>query len=191
MKGICILFAFALCNQFALAQKKYICKEANISFYSKAPMEDIESHNTRGLTAFDASTGQIEFSVLIKGFEFEKAKMQEHFNEDYVESDKFPKAIFMGALRNPGDLNLDKDGVYKVQVSGSLTLHGVTKPQTADAIFTVKGREVSAISAFTVAVADYNIKIPSLLEEIVSKNVKIMINVPLYQALWLDNYKRN
>ena len=183
MKKICwFLLILVSCTQFLAAQKKYICKEAKISFYSKAPLEDIESHNSKALSAFDASTGQIEFSVLMKGFEFEKAKMQEHFNEDYIESDKYPKAIFVGTIKNPGDLKLDKDGLYKVQVNGSLTLHGVTKPQNADAVFTVKSGKINAVSDFTVAVADYNIKIPSLVADKVSKTVRININVPAYEA---------
>src|ERR1700712_2035924 len=170
MKKVCsVLIMMVLFVQCVTAQKKYICKEAKISFYSKAPLEDIESHNTKALSAFDATTGQIEFSVLIKGFEFEKAKMQEHFNEDYIESDKFPKATFTGTIKNAGDLKLDKDGVYKVQVSGSLTIHGVTKPQDAEAVFTVKGGAISAVAEFTIAIADYNIKIPSLVAEKVSK----------------------
>ena len=181
-KILSILFILFYCVQSMPAQKKYICKEARISFYSKAPLEDIESHNTKALSAFDASTGQIEFSVLIKGFECEKAKMQEHFNEDYIESDKFPKAVFVGTIKNPGDLKLDKDGVYKVQVSGSLTLHGITKPENTEAVFTVKGGEVSAVASFTVAVSDFNIKIPSLVADKVSKNVRIVINVPSYQS---------
>jgi len=181
-KVICILIVLAIGIQLATAQKKYFCKTAKISFYSKAPLEDIESHNTQALTAFDATTGQIEFSVLIKGFEFEKAKMQEHFNEEYIESDKFPKAVFAGTIKDPGQLTLDKDGVYKVQVSGSLTLHGVTKPQNAEAVFTVRNASVSATAEFNVAVADYNIKIPSLVADKVSKSVKVVVNVPAYQS---------
>lgn len=181
-KTFCLLFTLAVCIQFTIAQKRYICKEARISFYSKAPLEDIESHNTKALSAFEASTGQIEFSVLMKGFEFEKAKMQEHFNEDYIESDKYPKAVFVGSIKNPGEIKLDKDGVYKVQVSGTLTLHGITRPQNADAVFTIKGGEVSAVSNFNITIADYNIKIPSLVADKVSKTVKVVVNVSSYQA---------
>lgn len=181
-KIICLLFAVAMSAQLTQAQKKYFSKESKISFYSKAPLEDIESHNTKALSAFDAGSGQIEFSVLMKGFEFAKAKMQEHFNEDYLESDKFPKAVFVGTIKNPGELTLDKDGTYKVQVSGSLTMHGITKPQSAEAVFTVKNGAVSAMSDFNIAVADYNIKIPSLVADKVSKTVKVVINVASYQV---------
>ncbi len=181
-KIIGLLFLLSVGIHLATAQKKFFCKTAKISFFSKSPLEDIESHNTKALTAFDPTTGQIEFSVLMKGFEFEKAKMQEHFNEEYIESDRYPKGVFVGAMKNPGDLKLDKDGVYKVQVTGSLTLHGITKPQNADAVFSIKNGEISAASEFTVAVADYNIKIPALVAEHIGKTVKVVINVPSYQS---------
>ena len=180
-KLICILFLLALVAQYSTAQKKYFSKTAKISFYSKAPLEDIESHNTQALTAFDAGTGQIEFSVLMKGFEFEKAKMQEHFNEEYIESDKFPKAAFVGTIKNPGDLKLEKDGLYKIPVSGTLTLHGVTKPVNTEATFNVKNGEVSAVAEFNLSVADFNIKIPSLVSDKIGKSVKVVVSVPSYQ----------
>jgi polyisoprenoid-binding protein YceI len=183
MKRLIFIATFlAVCIQVTTGQKKYFTREAKISFYSRAPMEDIEARNTKALGAFDVATGQIEFSVLMKGFEFEKAKMQEHFNEDYIESDKFPKGAFTGIIKNPSGVKLDKDGVYKVPVSGSLTIHGVTKPQDADAVFTVKNGAVSALSGFTIALADYNIKVPSLVAEKVSKTVKIVIEVPSFQS---------
>lgn len=177
------MFLLTSVIQTAAAQTKYFSKSGKISFYSKAPLEDIEAHNFRAVTVFDATSGQIEFSVLMKGFEFEKAKMQEHFNENYVESNKYPKAVFMGNIQNINDLTLEKDGVYTVQVSGSLTLHGVTKPQHAQAVFTVKNGAISAVSDLTILVADYHIKIPALVADKIGKWVKIVIHVPSYGPL--------
>lgn len=173
----------AACSHIATAQTKYFTKAGKISFYSKAPIEDIEAHNTKGVSVFDVSTGQIEFSVLMKGFEFEKAKMQEHFNENYVESDKYPKAVFTGTIKNASALKLSQDGVYNTEITGNLTIHGVTKPQTIQAVITVKDGIVSAVSEFTIAVADYDIKIPSLVANNIGKTVKVVINVPSYQPL--------
>ncbi len=146
-------------------------------------MENIEAHNSKCVSVFDVSSGKLEFSVLLKGFEFEKAKMQEHFNEEYVESDKFPKAVFSGNIKEIGNLKTGKDGTYTVQVSGTLTMHGVTKPQDAQATFTVKGGTISAVSELTVVLADYNIEIPSLVADKVSKNVRIVVNVPAYEPM--------
>lgn len=180
-KVLLLVLIISASLQATIAQKKFFSKTAKISFYSRAPMEDIEAHNTKALSAFDAGSGQIEFSVLMKGFEFEKAKMQEHFNENYVESDKFPKAVFNGNIKNPGDLKLDKDGTYKADIIGSLTLHGVTKPQNTEAVFSVKNGAVSAVADFSIAVADYKIKIPSLVAEKISKSIKVVVNVAAYQ----------
>ena len=146
-------------------------------------MENIEAHNTKGVSVFDMASGRLEFSVLLKGFEFEKAKMQEHFNEEYVESDKFPKAVFAGNIKDIGTLKVDKDGTYTVQVNGTLTMHGVTKPQNAQVTFSVKSGTISAVSELTVLLSDYDIKIPSLVSDKISKNIKIVVNVPSYQPM--------
>lgn len=181
IKLVCLLMG-VIATQCVSAQKFYT-KSGKISFYSKAPLENIEAHNAKGVSVFDMASGRIEFSVLLKGFEFEKAKMQEHFNENYVESDKYPKAVFTGNIKDASSLKLDKDGTYTVQVSGTLSMHGITKPQNAQATFTVNGGNISAVSEFTVLLADYDIKIPSLVADKVSKNVRIVINVPSYQPM--------
>ena len=183
MMKLILLVMLASAFQFAAAQTKYYSKAGKVSFYSKAPMESIEAHNAKGVTVFDMASGRIEFSVLLKGFEFEKAKMQEHFNEDYVESDKFPKAVFTGNLKDVSNLKTDKDGTYTLLLSGTLTMHGITKPQTAQAIFSVKAGTISAVTEFTVLLADYNIQVPSLVADKISKNVRIVINVPSYQPM--------
>lgn len=183
MKSFFLTLGLVAGMQLATAQTKYYTKSGKISFYSKAPLENIESHNIKAVSVFDAATGQIEFSVLLKGFEFAKARMQEHFNENYVESDKYPKAVFTGMIKNATEVKLDKEGVYNVQVSGTLTMHGVTKPQNAEAIITVRNGTVSAVSGFTITLADYNIKIPSLVADKISKTVKVVVNVPFYQPL--------
>src|SRR5687768_4455396 len=106
------------------AQDKYFTKTGKISFYSKAPMEDIEAKNKTVAAVMDIKTGALQFSVLMKSFEFEKALMQEHFNENYVESDKFPKADFKGSVVNNSSVNYSKDGTYNTMVKGKLTIHG-------------------------------------------------------------------
>jgi len=183
MKFFFLIVVLTGSMQMTLAQSKYFTKAGKISFYSKAPIEDIEAHNTKAVSVFDAATGQIEFSVLMKGFEFQKAKMQEHFNENYVESDKYPKAVFTGTIKNAGDLKLSQDGVYSATVSGTLTMHGITKPQNAQAVITVKNGIVSAVSDFSITLADYDIKIPALVADNISKTVRVVINVPLFQPL--------
>jgi len=115
----------------------------------------------------------------MKGFEFKKALMQEHFNENYVESDKYPKAEFRGQIVNNGDINYTKDGTYNTHVKGKLTLHGQTKDVDADGKITVKNGKLFATSDFTIQMSDYNISIPKLVKENMSNAVSINVNCTL------------
>ena len=92
----------------------------------------------------DPATGEIAFNLLVKSFEFKIALMQEHFNENYMESDKYPKASFKGKITNLDKINFKKDGVYPAEVIGDLTIHNVTKPLTAKGTLEVKGGTVTA-----------------------------------------------
>src|SRR5687768_16802327 len=100
---------FVLCLIAAIgnlqAQDKFFTKSAKISFFSSASLEDIEAHNRSTQAVLDTKTGDIQFSLLMKGFEFRKALMQEHFNENFVESDKYPKAEFKGQVVNNSEIN--------------------------------------------------------------------------------------
>jgi len=126
--------------------------------------------------AIDKGTGQIEFSVLMKGFEFAKALQQEHFNENYVESDKYPKATFKGKLADVSKVKFSTDGSYTVPVSGQLTIHGETKDISTNATITVKGGAVSGHTEFTISLDDYKISIPALVKDKIAKSVKIVVN---------------
>lgn len=173
MKNL-IVIALLFFAQAAIGQK-YFSKTGKISFFSDAAMEKIEAHNTSASTVLDAATGAIEWAVLIQGFKFEKALMQDHFNENYMESSKYPKAKFKGKLDNVGAVNFTKDGQYNVNVSGQLEIHGVSKAVTLPAVITIKNGAVSAKSKFSVAIADYNIEVPKLVAENIAKNVNIEI----------------
>src|SRR5688572_24968778 len=118
------LFFFSI---ISFGQDKYFTKSARINFYSSTPLEDFEAQNKSAVSVLDAKTGSVQFSALIKGFEFENEEMQEHFNDHYLESDKYPKSEFKGQILNNASVNYKKAGSYPVQVKGQLTLHGVTK----------------------------------------------------------------
>src|SRR4051812_6500282 len=117
MKSISLIFAITLfISSLASAQEKYFTRAGHISFHSETPVETILANNNQVTSILDAATGEMVFAVLIKGFEFEKALMQEHFNENYLESDKFPKAKFTGKILNFDKINLKKDGKHDVDV---------------------------------------------------------------------------
>ena len=181
MKNLIVILVLVFSAQLAIGQK-YFSKTGKISFYSDAPMEKIEAHNSTASTVLDFSTGNLEWAVLIQGFKFEKALMQDHFNENYMESTTYPKAKFKGKIENVSAINLKKDGDYNVTVNGNMEIHGVTKPVSATGVISVKGGNVSAKSKFSVAVADYGIEIPKVVAENIAKNVEIQVHAD-YQAM--------
>ncbi len=159
--------------------QKYYSKVGQVVFTSDASLEKIEGKNTNGLVVLDAANGRLECSVLIKGFQFEKALMQDHFNENYMESHKFPKGVFKGTITNMQDILLKKDGIYTAMVKGDLTLHGVTKPFSPTAKVVVKGGKITASSSFELMVADFNIQVPKVVRENIAEKVKVTIQADL------------
>lgn len=171
-----LLIIAALAGQ---AQEKYFTRNGTITFFSSTPVEDIKAENYNATAVLDAGTGAMEFSLLMKSFNFKKALMQEHFNENYVESDKFPKASFKGSVADISAVNFKKDGMYPVKVNGDMTIHGVTKPVTADGTITVKGGAVKAESKFKVKPEDYDIEIPSVVRDKIAAEMEITVDVNL------------
>ncbi|RMG85234.1 MAG: YceI family protein [Bacteroidetes bacterium] len=177
MLGIALLTAFGLSHAHA---QKYFTREGDIRFISDTPLEKIEGENTNATSVFDAETGRLEFAVLVKAFHFEKALMQEHFNENYMESSTYPKATFKGRIQNFDQVNLDADEPQKVTVTGDLTIHGVTRPVTTEAVLRKEGDNIRGRAVFTVAVADYGIEIAKIVRDKIAKEVEIHVDV-LYQ----------
>jgi len=170
----------AFFNAPAFGQKLFT-RNATVTFDATAANspETIKAINKSGTCVLDKSTGAVEMAVLIKGFVFERALMQEHFNENYMESDKFSKANFVGKLDNPVAVDTGKDGTYKTNASGTLTIHGVSKPVSVPVSFAVKSGVVSATLNFSVLSADYGIAIPSMVADKVGKSVNISITAGL------------
>lgn len=175
------IIAALLCIAFATgqAQDKYFTKTGKIEFFSVASKEDINAKNKTVAAILDTKSGAIQFSVLLKGFEFKKALMQEHFNADYVESDKFPQADFKGTITNNAAIAYTKKGTYTAQIKGMLTLHGVTKNIETTGTIKTDGSTIIAASAFTILLSDYNIKIPAVAKERLSNSIKITVDCNL------------
>ena len=178
MKNLLLLPLFTVGLFFSnVSAQKFYTKSGQISFYSDTPMEKIEAHNYKAVSVLDTESGAMEFSVLIKGFQFEKALMQEHFNENYMESNAFPKSTFKGKITNLDGINFSTDGTYEVNVAGDLTIHGVTQAVETTGKLTVQDGSLSAFSSFEVAVADYGIEIPKVVAENIAKIVKIDVDL--------------
>lgn len=179
MKKLTTLLLIILLSTTLVNAQKYMTKSGTIKFFSDTPMEKIEAENRQVNSALDFSTGNFVFKVLIRGFEFPKALMQEHFNENYMESEKFPNSTFNGKITNIKDVNLGKDGVYKVVVEGDLTLHGVTNKVKVNGSIEVKAGKVSGSSSFNIAPKDYNITIPKAVIKNISEAIKVDVNVSM------------
>jgi hypothetical protein len=173
-----LVLLYCLCSFVpAQAQGKYFTRTGHISFYSKTPLEDIQASNRQAASVIDFATGEIVFSVLMKSFEFPKALMQEHFNENYIESDKYPKSTFKGKILNIQTVDTGKNGTYPVEVEGELTIHGVTRPVKSTGTLEVKDSKIYGKSQFTVAVADYDIQIPKLVRDNIAKTIDIQVDM--------------
>lgn len=175
-KILCASIILIGLTHLSMAQGKYFTRNGNINFYCDGSAEKIEAANRKVSCVLDAVTGSIEFGALMQAFEFEKALMQEHFNENYVESEKYPKAIFKGTITDNAKVKYTANGTYKVNVTGQLTLHGVTNNVSAPGTITIKDGKLTAASEFKILLADYKIEIPTLVADKITKEVRIVVN---------------
>lgn len=159
--------------------QKFFTRDARVQFNSDTPLEKIEAVNKSGTAIIDTKTGKMEWKVLIKNFIFEKALMQEHFNENYMESSKFPNATFKGELSDLNSVNFGKDGTYKVKAKGTMEIHGVKKEIEVPGSLTIGGGGVTIKSDFVLACADYNIQIPGVVRDKIAKEIKVAVNAVL------------
>lgn len=176
-KFILICICFLMSVSMAHAQTRYITRNGYIWFFSKAPLEDIEAHNRQVSSVIDVATGEMVFSVPMKAFEFKKSLMQEHFNENYIESHKYPKATFKGTVKDSKAIDWTKEGTYPVKVEGDLTIHGVTKPVHAPGTLRVKNNKLIAQSTFIVAPEEYGIDIPSIVRFNIAEKVDVHVEM--------------
>ena len=155
----------------------YTADSASVSFFSKTSAEDIDAKNTTCNPLMNASTGQFVIELLNTAFDFPKNLMKEHFNEDYMESAKFPKTKFDGKIT--GAVDYLEDGTYNVSVTGTMDMHGVQKQITVPGTITVKGGKLFIYAKFNVKIADYNIKLPSFLSMNVADNVDVTVKATM------------
>jgi polyisoprenoid-binding protein YceI len=141
----------------------------------RRPLENIEAHNTQVSSFVNFETGELVFSVPMKAFTFRKSLMQTHFNEKFVESDKYPRGTFKGRIEDIKSVNLQKDGLYGVKVNGQLTIHGVTQPVATDGMLEVKNGRVVGRAIFTVTPEQFDIEIPLLVRNNIAKTIRIQV----------------
>lgn len=148
-----------------------------ISFYSEAPLENIEAVNKSATIVLKTSDSELQMSISIQNFKFKNALMEEHFNENYMETNKFPKAIFRGKINEKVDYT--KDGEQKVTVTGKMEIHGVTKDVTLEGTLNKTGNDIKLNTKFKIKVADYNIKVPSMYVQNIAEVVDVTFSTTL------------
>lgn len=176
MKGLVLVFVFLEWSGYVSAQEKYIDRTGKASFFSAALVEDIEAHNNQVVSIVDLESGELVASMLMKSFKFKKALMQEHFNENYVESNKFPKATFKGRIINLEKFDVSLDGKYTWTVAGNITLHGITRPITIEATALVSNGKIKAEALFPLLVKDFKIQIPRLVRNNIAEEVEVTVS---------------
>jgi len=176
MKKSVFSILLLLAASFLMAQDKFFTKKGKIYFSATAKMEKVEATNHAVISVMDTKTGNIQFAVMLKGFEFEKALMQEHFNENYVESDKYPKAEFSGLVLNNTEIHYTKEGIYTAKVKGKLSLHGQTRDVEAEGKITVKNGSLLLNADFDILLSDFKIDIPGLVKENISNDTRISVD---------------
>lgn len=167
-----IIFSAGFSNAQIYSGKSY-----EVSFFSDGPVEDIAATSKSAQVILNSAKNEIAVKVTIKGFDFEKELMQEHFNEKYLESDKYPYATFTGKIKDTIDYK--KDGIYKVAITGKLKMHDVEKERTIQGTLIVKGGEILIESKFVVALKDHKIEIPTLVAQNIAEIVEVTLKLGL------------
>ncbi len=174
-KNFFLLLLLCLTGFSVSNAEKYFTRTAKIHFVSETKIIDIAGTSDQAISFLNIENGDIVFGILIQSFKFDQALAEEHFNENYMESDDFPKAKFKGKITNLSDIDFKKNGIYKVKISGKLTIHGVTKEIVTDAEIIVKGQKITGKCKFKVDVYDYGIEIPEIVSDKVNRIIPIEI----------------
>ena len=172
MKGL-VLFIIAVNVSVAAYSQKYTSEKSSVVFFSDALLEDITAENRKSTSIFNAVTGEIAYSIPMKDFKFKKSLMQQHFNEKYVESEKFPKSTFAGKITG---FKAEATGTQQVQAQGELTIHGVTKDIDVPGTIEVQGKKLLMKSKFMIKVADYDIAIPQMVFQNIAEEVEVTLD---------------
>ncbi len=176
MKKI-LCFLALLISVATVRAQIYMSKACEIGFFSASTVEDIKALNTSCKPVMNASSGDVQVKIPMQGFIFHSSLMQEHFNENYLESDKYPDAIFKGKIKEK--LTLSRDTLMNVTVSGTLNMHGVEKPIAFSGTVKVSGKQLVLFTKFKIHIADYNIKIPSVVNQNIAEDIEVTVNSTL------------
>lgn len=177
MKKFMLLFAVITTTVVAAQAQLYSTGTGKTDFYSKTPVEDIEAHSKQTMAVLNTEKKAVAFKVTNTTFEFTNKLMEEHFNEKYMESEKFPTSTFSGTINET--IDFEKDGVYKVTVTGKLNIHGVELPRTISGTITVAKGQIQLVSDFKVKVADHKIEVPTMVMAKIAEEIDVHVDATL------------
>lgn len=158
-------------------QGKFLTNQGEIVFYSHTALEDITAKNSEVASVLDTESGEIAVIVRILDFQFEKKLMQEHFNENYMESERFPKATFLGIIQNHKEINYSQPGLYPVKLEGDMTIHGISREISVEGSLEVLQEGLLAKAEFLINPEDYGIKIPRVVRKNIAQNLEIRVSL--------------
>lgn len=178
MKKITVFAVLAMIGMTLNAQV-YSTSTGNVDFVSSTKFEEFSAQNNQVSAAVSADKGVIQFKVPVNSFQFEKALMQTHFQENYMESATFPNSTFKGKIKDLSAVKFHADGVYDVVAEGTLEMHGVTKEVSVPGKITVKGSNINLLANFSILCSDYGVKIPKNNVNSISNSIAIKVNCDL------------
>lgn len=176
MRKITIVLAL-LGFTIGISAQNFISKSGHVKFYSSTPIEKIEAFTEQAASIINTSSGVVQVSLLIRSFNFQKKLMQEHFNENYMESDKFPKSTFKGSITNLKEVDFKTEGEYTANMEGEITIHGVTKPLSTPASIIIKDGLPTAKAKFKVLTEDFDIEIPGMVRDKIAKEIEVTLDI--------------
>ncbi|MDH7448062.1 YceI family protein [Aquimarina sp. 2201CG14-23] len=175
MKNI-IFLLFLYISVGVFAQEKYLTKKGTINFEASVPsFEEVKAKNSTVTAILNADNGEFAALALMKGFRFKNALMEEHFNENYIESDEYPKAVFKGKF-----IDFDKSNIKnEYLIKGTLTLHGKSKDIEVKGTVSKDDDTISVSSSFITKPEEFDIKIPSIVSKKIADDISVSLNFSL------------
>ncbi len=168
-----LLSAFLILGFQAGAQPIYMSTSSKVSFFAGTPVEDIDAVNSKSLSFLNITTGEVTISIPNKEFHFKRSLMEEHFNENYIESEKYPKSEFKGKINDVQKIDLASKDPMAITITGVLTVHGVQKERTLNVTLRIHDGKIEGETKFDIPLADHNIERPKILWEKMAENVSV------------------
>ncbi len=173
---ILVIFAAFIFSSFNTVTQKYITKTGTIEIFSQTPVFTIEGTNRKVASILNTETGEIVVSTLVRSFKFKEALVEEHFNENYMHSEKFPKAVFKGKITNFKEIDFTKNGKNSFVIEGKLTIHGETIYIKEDGMMNIKDGNISANTEFSISLKKYKIEIEKAYKDAIKDDILLKIH---------------